>query len=120
VIVAVIPVGMMQMAVDQVVNVIAMWHGFVPASWTVHMIRIVPGASVLRCALVWIGRRHFDGVLIDVIAMHVMQVAIVEVVHVVAMANGHMAARRAVLVGVVGVLGAGGHSETSRLSEPGP
>jgi hypothetical protein len=115
VVVAVIAVRVMQVAVDQVVDVVPVRHGLVSASRTVHMIGVVPATSVLRRAPVWIGRRYLDGVLVDVIVMHMMQMAIVEIVHVVAVANGCMPARWTVLVGVVGVLGAGGHSETSRL-----
>jgi hypothetical protein len=107
VVVAVIPVWMVQMSVDQVIDVVAVRHRLVPASLTVDMMRVVPAAPVLRCAPVGIGRRHLDGVLVDVIAMHMMQMAVVEVIHVVAMANGRMSAAGTVLVRVVGVLAAG-------------
>jgi hypothetical protein len=48
-------------------------------------------------------------VLVDVIAMHMMQMAVVEVVHVVAMSNGRMSAAGAVLVVSVLIAVAGAH-----------
>jgi hypothetical protein len=53
-------------------------------------------------------------VLVHVILMHVVQMAVVEIVDMIAVANGCVPACRAVLVRMVGVLGAGAHRETSR------
>jgi hypothetical protein len=50
VIIAVIPVGMMQVAVDQVVDVVPMRHCLVPTSWAVHMRTVMSPALVLGCA----------------------------------------------------------------------
>jgi hypothetical protein len=56
VIIAVITVQMVQVSIDQVVNMVAMRHGLVPTSGTVHVPRVMPAAPVLRCAALWIGR----------------------------------------------------------------
>jgi hypothetical protein len=124
VIVAVIPMGMMQMSVDQVVDVVAVRYRLVTASWTVHVTRVVPTALVLRRAPIGIGRRHLYAVLVDVVAMHMMQMAVVEVVHVVAMANGCMPAAGTVLVRVIDVLaafgGAHGWPQGSPVAGRGP
>jgi hypothetical protein len=109
VIVAMIPVGVVQVAVDQIVDMIAVWHRLVPASRTVRVCAVMAAALVTGRAPVRIGRRHLDRVLIHVILVHVVQMAVVEVVDVIAMANGSMPAPRAVLVRVVGVLRAGAH-----------
>jgi hypothetical protein len=126
-VVAVVAMRMVQMSVDQVVDVIAVWHRLVSAAWTVHMMRVVPAAPVLGRAPIGIGRRHLYRVLIDVIAVHMMQMAVVEVVHMVAMANGRMPAPGTVLVRVVDVLaaGAGAHgwprgSPVSGIGRPLP
>jgi hypothetical protein len=52
-----------------------------------------------------------DGVLIHVILVHMMEMAIVQIVHMIVMANRSVSAVRAVLVSVVGVvfLGTCGH-----------
>jgi hypothetical protein len=42
--------------------------------------------------------------LIDVVAMHVVEVPIVQIVHMVAMTDGHVAATRAMDVGMIAVL----------------
>jgi hypothetical protein len=116
VIVAVIPVRVMQVSVDQVVDVVSVRHCLVPASRTMQMRAVMPAAPVLGRAPVRIGRRHIDAVLVHVILVHVVHMTVVEVVDVIAMANGGMPALGTVLMGVVGVLGAGAHRETSMLS----
>jgi hypothetical protein len=117
VIVAVVAMGVVQVSVDQVVDMVAVRHRLVPASRPVRMRAVMAAALVTGRAPVRIGRRHLDRVLIDVILVHVVQMAVVEVVDVIAMANGSMPAPRAVLVRVVGVLRAGTHwRKTSTLS----
>jgi hypothetical protein len=50
VIVAVIPVRVMQMPVNEVVDVIAMGHGLVTTTRPMHMARLVTGTAMLRRA----------------------------------------------------------------------
>jgi hypothetical protein len=97
---------MVQVTVDQVVDVVTVRHRLVPASWPVHMIGVVRTAPVLGRAPVRISRRHLNDVLVDVIAMHMMQMPVVEEVHMVAMANSCMPAARTVLMPVTDVLAA--------------
>jgi hypothetical protein len=49
--------------------------------------------------------------LVDVVAVHVVEMPLVQVVHMIAMVDGHVAATRAVDVGMIAVLrrGAGRH-----------
>ena len=75
VIVAVAAMRMMQVAGDQVVDVVTMRHGFMAAARTVLVARLVAAAGVVRRASVGIGGTHLDRVLVEVIAMRVMQVA---------------------------------------------
>jgi hypothetical protein len=104
VIIAMIPVGMMQVSFNQVVDVVTVRHDFVPASWTVHMRAVMSPALVLGRAPVRIGRRHLDGVLVDMILVSVVQMAVVKIINVIAVANGCMPTPWTVLVGMVGVL----------------
>jgi hypothetical protein len=92
VVVAVIAVGMMQMPIDQVIDVIAMRHSFMAASWPMHVGRVVGAATVLGRAAFGIGRRHFDLVLVDVVAMHMVQMPVMQVVDVTLMADRRMTA----------------------------
>ena len=72
-------------------------------SWTVHVIRIVPTACVVRRASVGIGVRNFNGMLIDVITVRVMKVSIVKIINVVTVLDGGVATVRTVNVVMVGV-----------------
>jgi hypothetical protein len=72
VVVAMIAVRMMQVAVDQVVDMIAMRHRFVPASRLVDMSRFMTAAVVARCALVRIFRADLKPVLVYMITMWMM------------------------------------------------
>jgi hypothetical protein len=101
-----VAMGMMQTSAHEVIDMIAMRHGFVPAGRAM-LVR----AARLRRALHGIGRIDRDDVLVDVILVHVMQMPVVKVIDVALMAYRRMPAVRAMLVGMVRMmlLGAGGH-----------
>lgn len=103
VVVAVIPVRVMEMSVDQIVDMVAVRYGFVSAAGTVPVVLVVSAAGVIGRAAAGIAIAHLDGVLVDVIAVGVMEMAVVQVVDVVTVPDRGMAARRAMLVRVVGV-----------------
>jgi hypothetical protein len=107
VVVAMVAVWMMQASADQVIDVIAMGHRFVPAGRTMPV-----RAARLRRALHGVGGIDRDRVLVDVIFVHVVQVPVVQVIDVAGMAHRRVAAVGTMLVRVVGMmlLGAGGHS----------
>ena len=54
VMIAVAVVGMVQVAVDQVVDVIAMRDRFMTTIRAMNVVRSVTGASMTACAIVWI------------------------------------------------------------------
>jgi hypothetical protein len=96
VIVAVAVMRMVEMAVDPVVDVIAMRHRLVAATRAVGVIWLVPGAT---------GRRHLDHVLVDMILMRVVEMAVVQKIDMIAVAHRRMAAIGAMPVRVIGVSG---------------
>jgi hypothetical protein len=100
-IVAVIAVRMMQVAVDQIVDMIAMRHRLMPAAGTMHMSRIVSGAAMIGRAHVGIDSRYFDHMLVDVIPVHMMKMPIVEIIDMIAMPYRRVSAIRTMLMGVV-------------------
>jgi hypothetical protein len=100
VVVAVVAVRVMQVAINEVVNVVAVWHSLVPAAGSVHMVCIVFGL-VAWSTHVRILLAHLDDMLIDVVAVRVMQMAIVQVVHMAIVSNGGMPAARTVLMVMV-------------------
>lgn len=96
----------MQVVTDQVIDVITMGHGCMPAVWTVDMVRCMTATDVRRRA----GRRIqvADGerVVVYVSFVVVVQVAVMQVVGMTFMQNGAMPAVWAVdmIVVVVGVV----------------
>ena len=106
-IIAMSTMGMVQPSIHEVIDVVPMRHGFVPAGWAM-LVR----ADRLRRALHGIGRVDCNGMLINVIPVLMMQMAIMKIIDMVAMAD-----RRMPTVGTMGVamvavmlLGAGRHS----------
>jgi hypothetical protein len=102
-----IAVRVMQVTIHQIIGVIAVRHRLVPASRPMHVPRRMSGTPMLRRAAVGIARRDLDHVLVDVIAVGMMQVTVVKIVHMVAVPNGLMAAIGTVLVRVIGMVRAG-------------
>jgi hypothetical protein len=94
-----ITMRMMQPAVYEIVDMVAMRHRFVSAVWTVRV-----RAMDFGRALHGICTADRDGVLIHVILVHMMEMAIMQVVHVIVMANRSVSAVRAMLVSVVRVV----------------
>jgi hypothetical protein len=97
-----ISVRMVQPAVYEIVDMVAMRHGFVSAVWTVR-VRAMDFGRALH-GICGVDR---DGVLVHVILVHMMEMAIVQVVHMIAMANRSVSAVRAMLVSVVRVVSLG-------------
>jgi len=102
VIVAVPVVRVMKVAIHQVTGVVTVGYGFVTASGSVNVSLVVARAGVLRRAGGGVLFRDFNDVMVDCrCAFGVMQVAVVQVVHVVAVLHGSVAAVLPVLVTVV-------------------
>jgi hypothetical protein len=86
VIVAVAIVRVVQVVVDEVVDVIAVRHLCVAARRSMHVPGLVPRAHVAGRAALGMRRIDRDRALVHVIAVRVMQVAIVQVVDVTVVA----------------------------------
>ena len=103
-VVAVVAVGMMQPAIHDVVNVVTMGHRFVSATRTVDMTRLVAVRGIGASFRIRIA--HFDHVLFHhTILALVMEMAVVDVVDMIAVLDGSVPAVGAVLVVVVLVAG---------------
>ena len=110
VVVAMVSVRMVEMPVDEVVEMISVGNGFVTTARAMHMVCVVPPACVVRGAASRVRLIHVDRVLIDVVLVGVMEMAVVKVVHVIAMLHGGVAAIGSVLVAMLGV-GFAGHDK---------
>jgi hypothetical protein len=105
VIVAVPAVGVMEMTVDQVVRVIAVGDRRVTAALGVDMAGGVSGARMSRRAAGRVRRVDRDRAFIDVVAVHHVQMTVVEVVDVAAVLDGEVPAVGTVNMAVAGVRG---------------
>lgn len=119
VVIAMIAMRMMQAAVHNVVNVIAMRHRFVP---TVRAVDVVIAVAVARAvcaaiaitachtttrfigfAAIGVGGVHIERVLAYMITVLVVQMTIVQIIHMIVVLNGGMATAWAMFVCVVGM-----------------
>lgn len=87
-IVAVPGVGAMEMSLHQIIRVIAVRHRRVPAARSVHVARVMVAAPVIGCAAAGVRRRHRNPALVDMIPVHRVEMAVVQVVRVAAMLDG--------------------------------
>ena len=102
-VVAVISIGVMQMAIDKVVHVIPMGNGLMTALRAMFMIGGVSVAIVAVRTISGVLGTHSERVLVDVASMQRVEVAVVEVVGMIIMLDGSVAAVLAMLVGMIGV-----------------
>jgi hypothetical protein len=98
-----IAVRVVQVSIDQIVDMVAMWHRFMTATGTVPMSRIMSAAAVLQRAAIRIRCTHFDDMFIDVIFMRMMEMAIVKIIDVTPMSNGNLTTAWSMDVRMIGV-----------------
>ena len=103
VVVAVGTVRVVQVAAHQVVHVVAVRHRLVAALRPVLVVLRMVGAGMLRRALHGVRRGLLKVALVVLLAVLAVQVALVQVVHMVTMLHGGVAAAVGVLVIVRGV-----------------
>jgi hypothetical protein len=95
VVVAVVFVGPVQPPPDQVVDVIAVRYRLVPAIGAMG----VPGVTADRVGVVaWVRLIDLDHVLVNVLIVRVVQMAVMKVVDVIAVADRRVTTARPVLV----------------------
>ena len=98
---------MMQVAVDQIIHVVAVRDRFVPASLAMPMPAFVGATVMIRRAFSRVGLIDIESVFVEVIRVGVVEMTVVQVVDMVAVADGRMATAFAVRVCVVRMLAAG-------------
>jgi hypothetical protein len=100
VVVTVVAVRVVQPAVDQIVDVVAVWDGFVATAGPMEVMAVVPLGD--RLVLGGILRRDFKPVFFDgAVFARVMEVAIMQIVDVVFVFDGGVLAVGSVNVGVI-------------------
>lgn len=100
----------MQVAVHDVIDVIAVRHGFMATAVAVQMTRFVARALVRRAAF-GILPRHFEAMLVVMAFVRVMQMPVVQVIDMAVVLDRGVAAIRAVrVVGVIVLNVLAGHN----------
>jgi hypothetical protein len=105
-VVAMITMGMVQPSIHKVIDMVPVGHGFVPAGRAVRV-----RADRLRRTLDGIGRVDWDGMLINVTLVRVMQVAIMKIIDMIIVPDRRMPAVATMHVAMVDMmlLGASSH-----------
>jgi hypothetical protein len=104
-----IAMRMVQVAVHQVVDMVAVRNLRMAAVWPVDVALFVPTAVVTGCAAVGIDRGYFQHALIHMIAVNVVQVSVVQIIDVPVVPDRRVATSRAMLMGMPFDLRTGGH-----------
>lgn len=103
-IVAVAIMGMVQMAADEVIDMITMRNRGMAAVAAVNVRDGMRTAIMIGGAAIRIDGIDRDYMLVNMIGMGMMQMTIMQIIRVIAVANGQVAAVGAVLMLMVGVM----------------
>jgi len=76
VVITVVTVGVMQVAIDQVVDVVAMGYSFMSTVRSVNVSRLMAATLVVRCAALRVLCADVDAVFVNVVTVGMMQMAI--------------------------------------------
>jgi hypothetical protein len=90
--------GMVQVSVDQVIEMVAVRHPVVTAVGPVHMILGVTTALVLGRAVRGVRCAHRQDVIVHVIAVDMMEMPIVQIVGMLAVPDGRVTTARSMVV----------------------
>jgi hypothetical protein len=101
VVVTVIAMRMMQVSINQIVQMIAMWNGCVATVGAMNVLPVV--AFRAKCAFVRIDVTHRDDVFVHVVAMRMMKMAVVKIIHMSGVHDGDVTAIFAVDMRMIGV-----------------
>lgn len=99
-VVTVIAVGMMQVPIHQVIDVITVRYCWMPTVRAMGMVSVV-ALAVVSDATLRVGARDLDDVLVVMAFVSAVKVSVVQVSHVVSVLDGDVAAVRAVFMVVV-------------------
>ncbi|MCP9469392.1 MAG: hypothetical protein NNA31_05245 [Nitrospira sp.] len=97
-IVAMGSMGEVQMAGNQVINMVSVGNSLMAAGGAMAMARLVTSAAMGRRTGGRILLRDIQAMFVDMVAMEVMQVAVMQIIRVAVMKNGRMAAPGSMLM----------------------
>jgi hypothetical protein len=108
-IITMIAMGMMKMAIHQIINVVAVGNSLVAAARTMDMASVVAGTLMVWGANIGVRVGNGNHMLVNMVHMGVMKVAIMKIINMPLMKDSGMATARTVDMGVIVVSGASGH-----------
>ncbi len=111
--------GEVQMAVDQIVDMVSVRNGLVATVCAMAMSGLMSITAMGRRASSRVLCGDTEPMFIDMVAMRMMQMSIVQVVGVAVMGDGRMPAVRSMLVGVLFVDGVVVHQRTPFVNRTG-
>ena len=82
---------MVQMPVYQIIHMISMRHGLMPTTWAMHVREVMAGA-IMRGARRRIRAGNFNHTLIEMVTMRTVQMAVMQIIRMIAMPDRRMAA----------------------------
>ena len=94
---------MVQVAIDKVIDVIAVRHRLVPAAGAMSVVVCVLAAVVLRRAAGRIGCVHSQRMLLNAVRRMMVEMAVVQVIDVAIVLDARVPATRAVLMVMIAV-----------------
>jgi hypothetical protein len=100
-VVAVCAVGMVEMAVHQIVDMVAVGHRLMAAARSVPVLTVMAAAIMIGRAPFGVAPSDLDRVFVDMPLMGMMEVPVVKVVDMIAMLDGDMPAVRPVGMGMI-------------------
>lgn len=98
-----VAVRVVKMVGDAIIHMVAVRHRLMAAAGAVHMATRMPTAAVVRGAAVRVVARDLDRVLVDMIFVRMMEMPVMQIVNMAAMAHGRMSATRPMLMGMIGM-----------------
>ena len=102
-VIAVVAVRMMQPALDEIVGVVAVRYRIVPTAGAMDMTSLVAFVPKLRRTATRVLVGHFDHMLVDGVTILMVQMAVMQVIDMVAVLQRDVTAGRAVMMGVFGM-----------------
>lgn len=112
--------GEVQMAGDQIIDMVSVRHGLMSAVRAMAMSGLMPLAAVGRRASSGVLHGDTEPMFIDMVTMRVMKVSVMEIIGVVVMGDSRMPAVRSVLMGVMLMDGVVAHRRTPFVTGDGP
>jgi hypothetical protein len=90
-VVTVIAMRMMQPSIDEIIDMVSMWHRLMAAIWTMVVCCVVSFRRTLTPAAIRVLRCYFDDVLIDAIAFNMLEMSLIQIIDVIGVSNRDMA-----------------------------